>query len=145
MGQHKVTVTLEIDGGVGVFSQTQEFTSGNPIYHAEEFAGKAQYPIQKIEKALKAVYGERTPEDKRVGMKEFEEAVEYAKNNYGASVFRYVLIIDRLTFEGEARYGHQTVESWPTFRNHPNLNRVEYGVPYSQDNRHNYTWRTLSI
>jgi hypothetical protein len=56
-GQHKITLTVEIDGGEGVFTQTQEFSSGNPLWHATEFFKNVVHPIRKIKKAMRAVYG----------------------------------------------------------------------------------------
>ena len=140
-GQHKVTVTVEIDGGEMVISQSQEFSGGNPIFHSREFFGSVVHPIRKIKKAIKAVYGEPKDESKPIVYgKGIEDVVEQAKEN-GARVFRFVLIKDGITFTGEALYTHQFLSSWERLQDDINLHRVEYGVP--TDTKFEYTWQTL--
>lgn len=56
-GYHKITITVEIDEGEGVFTQTQEFSSGNPVFHASEFVKTSEGVTARLKKAVEAVYG----------------------------------------------------------------------------------------
>lgn len=143
-GQHKITMTVEIDGGDMVVSQSQEFSSGNPLFHASEFFRNSVHPIRKIKKALTAVYGEKPAEDWKPNLSADTNlrGVIEASREHGAQVWRYVLLVNGLTFNGEAMFQHKFVGEWDNMLNRPELTRAEYGIPV-QGEKFAYTWHTL--
>jgi hypothetical protein len=141
MGQHKVTVSVEINGQSD-FSLYKEFSSGNPIYHAEEFVRAVSEPVTKIEKALKAVYGDRTAqaEPTPVKARNIEQAVEEAQER-GAAVYRYVLKVNGMEFIGEALYRVKFLNEWESMINRPELSEVQFGIRTAD--KFVYNWVTL--
>lgn len=57
-GEHKVTVTVEIDGGETVVSRTLEFSGGNPLWHAPEFFKTASAAVLHVQDGIAGIYGD---------------------------------------------------------------------------------------
>ena len=144
-GQHKVTVTVEIDGE-DTLTFHQEFSSGNPAFHAAEFASAAMKPVGKIKKALESVFGVKPDQRDGIGRKTYRELAEQiaVAQTQGAKVYRVVFLTDsRITLTSEPMYQHQLEGRWDEFRGYPDLtiDRIEYGIPTSQ--KFQYDWKTL--
>lgn len=142
-GQHKISMTVEIDGGDLVLTQVQEFSGGNPLFHASEFFRNSVHPIRKIKKALTAIYGEKPAEEWKPTLtadRNLQQVIE-ASREKGARVWRYVLLVNGMTFNGEAMFQHKFVGEWDNMLNRPELVRAEYGIPEPQ--KFTYTWYTL--
>lgn len=143
-GQHKIIMTVEIDGGDLVVSQTQEFSGGNPLFHASEFFRNSVHPIRKIKKALTAIYGEKPAEEWKPTLNadtNLGESIEAAQEK-GGRVFRYVMLVNGLTFTGEAMFRSKFVGEWGNMIDRPELHKAEYGIPVSGE-KFSYTWHTL--
>lgn len=142
-GCHKITITAEIDGGAGVFTQTQEFNSGNPIFHASAFITALQAPVGRIKKAIEAIYGIKPDERdslSRVKFADLAHRFEQAKSN-GAKVYRIVIITEnRTTYYSEALYLHQLEKEMENISGVVEYS-VEYGVPTGDV--FSYHWKAL--
>jgi hypothetical protein len=77
----------------------------------------------------------------RSAMKEsLEDSIENARKN-GAEVFRYVFLVNGLTFSGEPMWRFKFIEAWEEMTQRPELTRAEYGTPgYG---KFEYIWHTL--
>lgn len=144
-GQHKVSVTVEIDGEDTLTFQ-EEFSSGNPAFHAAEFVSAAMKPVGRIKKALESVFGIKPGERDGIGRKTYKELdtrIEAAERE-GAKVFRVLFLTGSgITLWSEPMYQNQLANRWDEFRNYPGLtvNKVEYGVPTSE--KFKYDWSAL--
>lgn len=77
---------------------------------------------------------------KSIAKNSLEASIENARKN-GAEVFRYVFIINGLTFSGEAMWRFKFIEAWDEMTRRPDLNRAEYGTP--GEGKFDYIWHTL--
>lgn len=128
---------------------TQEQAERVSLYYAIGYMGS---PPEEIEEAQswqdqrwrEAELNDGKPIDDEDDPKwrKLEETITASRKN-GAQVWRYVLLVDGLTFTGEAMFQHNFVRAWDDMTNRPELARAEYGVRTKDDPMFAYTWHTL--